>query len=98
MIPLCIMCGMSGFLFFQLGDFMDPWKIQSIFERKLGEYVTLIDLCLCKRCLFGQHHHRGRINRILNQNKAIGEHMIDAWVRDVDHGLLHGFLVGFFAF
>jgi hypothetical protein len=44
-------------------------------------------------------HHEGHIIDILSSGiKSINETMVDKWVNDVEHGLLHGFFVGFIAF
>lgn len=72
-------------------------------ERRLSEYIDFLHMLICKRCWRAVHklgkpyHHRGGFIHLISQIK-IDESVFLAWLRDQEHGLLHGLHVGFFAY
>jgi hypothetical protein len=63
------------------------------------EYLSFIQRMCCDSCHFGyQHHHRGCFAYLLNQNPKISKDNFLMWLYDLDHGFLHGLLVGFWCY
>lgn len=78
------------------------YELNLINEKRLEEYLDLLELVLCKRCWRRTHnlgkpyHHHGGILQIIESAK-LSRNYIDAWKSDLEHGLCHGLVVGFFA-
>jgi hypothetical protein len=81
-------------------------RTQLYWEQKLREYTDVLHLMLCRRCghyAFDIHprgylHHHGGLQLEISRNNGMNLDEIHDWSVEEEHGLLHGFLVGFFAF
>lgn len=80
-------------------------ELQKNIEKKLYEFVDVLDLAICNRCFYFRYkskkwtnHHQAKISIEFSQNQNVEEKDIDRWILDTEHGLLHCFLVAFFAY
>jgi hypothetical protein len=83
---------------------LDHITILKKIDAKWYDYIDFIELILCKRCWRETHalgppyHHHGGIFYLLSQEPKISDQELTLWENDLEHGLLHGLIVGFFAF
>lgn len=80
-------------------------SLQRRIEKQLYDFVDILDLAICNRCMYFRYkskkwtnHHQAKLQIEFSKNKNVKEHHIDRWVLDTEHGLLHSFLVAFFAY
>lgn len=87
-------------------------KLQKSIEKKLYDFIDVLDEAICNRCFIKrsikrsgqmrdphpQHHNQGKLYVELSLNTNVTEKKVDQWIFDQEHGLLHGFLVAFFAY
>ena len=80
-------------------------KLQKGIEKKLYNFVDVLDLSICNRCMYNRtkskkwtNHHQSKLSIEFSKNTNVDDWMVNQWILDADHGLMHCFLVAFFAY
>jgi len=80
-------------------------KLQKENEKRLSYFLDFLELGCCKYCALGgkngegcgRFHSNGGFMPVLLECEGITQNELDVWFNDLEHGILHGLIVGMFS-